>query len=81
MAAKIGDIKCECGLKEEEVVELIEQELANYISQDDLANYATIEQLANYVTQDQVKDFATLGEVDEKLSVAVEEAQGEHQAI
>jgi chromosome segregation ATPase len=81
VAAKIGDIKCDCGLKEEEVIELIEQELANYVSQDDLANYATIEQLANYITQDQVRDFATLGEVDEKLRVAVEEAQGEHQAI
>ena len=81
VAEKIGDIKCECGLKEEEVLELIAQELANYVTQDDIANYATIEQLAGYVTQDQIKEYATLGEVDEKLRVAVEEAQGDHQAL
>ena len=81
VAEKIGDIKCECGLKEEEVLQLISQELANYITQDDIANYVTIQQLADYVTQDQLKEYATLGEVEEKLSVAVEEAQGEHQAL
>lgn len=81
VAEKIGDIKCECGLKEGEVLELIAQELADYVTQEDIANYATIQQLAGYVTQEQIKDYATLGEVDEKLSVAVEEAQGEHQAL
>lgn len=81
VAEKIGDIKCECGLKEEEVLQLISQELAGYITQDDIANYVTIQQLADYVTQDQLKEYATLGEVEEKLSVAVEEAQGEHQAL
>lgn len=81
VAEKIGDIKCECGLKEEEVLELITQELADYVTQEDIANYATIQQLAGYVTQDQIKDYATLGEVDEKLRVAVEEAQGEHDEL
>lgn len=81
VAEKIGDIKCECGLKEEEVLQLISQELADYITQDDIANYVTIQQLADYVTQDQLKEYATLGEVEEKLNVAVEEAQGEHQAL
>ena len=81
VAEKIGDIKCECGLDEDEVLALIEQELANYVTQDQIANYATIQQLAGYVTQDQIQEYATLGEVDEKLSVAVEEAQGEHDEL
>ena len=38
------------------------------------------EQVINLI-QDQLTDYATLGEVDEKLSVAIEEAQGEHDAL
>lgn len=38
------------------------------------------EQVINLI-QDQLTDYATLGEVDEKLSVAIEEAQGKHHAL
>lgn len=72
VAEKITTISCDCGLKESEVLELIQQELTNYITEDQLDDYATKESLQTY---------ATLGEVDEKLQVAIEEAQGEHQAL
>ena len=85
VAEKITDIKCECGLKEEEVIELIEQALNEYVTEDQLIeqlnNYITQEQGRDFVTQDQIQEYATLGEVDEKLSVAVEEAQGEHSEL
>ena len=74
VADKITTISCDCGLKEDEVIELIHQTLTDeYITEDQL-----IEQLNNYITKDQMKEFATLGEVEEKLNVAIEEAQGEH---
>lgn len=76
VAEKITDIKCECGLKEEEVIELIQQALNGYVTEEQL-----VEQLNNYITQDQIQEYATLGEVDEKLNVAVEEAQGEHNEL
>lgn len=77
VAEKITTISCDCGLKEDEVVELIQQMLNDeYVTQDQL-----VEQLTNYITKDQMQGYATLGEVDEKLSVAIEEAQGEHQAL
>ena len=75
VAEKITNIKCECGLKEEEVVELITQALTEYVTKEDAEAYATLEQLANYATLD------ALGELDTKLEVAVEEAQGEHRAL
>lgn len=85
VAAKITDIKCDCGLKEEEVIELIQQALNDYVTEEDLIeqlnNYITQEQGRDFVTQDQIQEYATLGEVDEKLSVAIEEAQGEHDAL
>jgi uncharacterized protein YoxC len=76
VAEKITNIKCECGLKEEEVIELIQQALNDYVTEEQL-----VEQLNNYITQDQIQEYATLGEVDEKLNVAVEEAQGEHDEL
>lgn len=76
VAEKITDIKCECGLKEEEVIELIQQALNDYVTEEQL-----VEQLNNCITQDQIQEYATLGEVDEKLSVAVEEAQREHDEL
>ena len=76
VAEKITDIKCDCGLKEDEVVELIQQNLSDYITEDQLIN-----QLANYITQDQMREFATVGDIEEKLSVALEEAQAEHNEL
>lgn len=86
VAEKITDIKCECGLQEEEVIELIQQVLGDqYLTQEQLIeqlnNYITQEQGRDFVTQDQIQEYATLGEVDEKLNIAVEEAQGEHSAL
>lgn len=76
VAEKITDIKCDCGLKEDEVIELIQQNLSDYITEDQLIN-----QLANYITQDQMREFATIGDIEEKLSVALEEAQVEHDEL
>ena len=85
VADKVTDIKCECGLQEEEVIELIQQNLNGYITEEQLAqqlaNYVTQDQVDNFVTQDKLQEYATLGEVDEKLNVAIEEAQGEHSAL
>ena len=86
VAEKITNIKCECGLKEEEVIELIQQVLGDqYLTQEQLTeqlnNYITQEQGRDFVTKDQIQEYATLGEVDEKLNVAIEEAQGDHDAL
>ena len=72
VAEKITTISCDCGLKEEEVLELIHQELSNY----SIDNLVTQDQLDNYATKESLQEYATLGEVDEKLQVAIEEAQG-----
>ena len=72
VAEKIAEIKCECGLTEEETLELIQQALNGYVTE---------EQLANYITQDQMREFATSGEIDDKIRVAVEEAQQEHNEL
>lgn len=77
VAEKITTISCDCGLKEEEVLELIHQELNNY----SIDNLVTQDQLDNYATKESLQEYATLGEVDEKLQVAIEEAQGKHQAL
>lgn len=81
VAEKITTISCDCGLKEEEVLELIQQQLVNYATVDQVENFVTQDQLDNYITNDTLREYATLGEVDEKLRVAVEEAQGEHQSL
>ena len=77
VAEKITTISCDCGLKEEEVLELIHQELSNY----SIDNLVTQDQLDNYATKESLQEYATLGEVDEKLQVAIEEAQGKPQAL
>lgn len=81
VAEKITTISCDCGIKEEEVLELIHQELTNYVTQDQVDNFVTEEQLGTYLTEDDLQGYATFGEVDEKLQIAIEEAQGEHQAL
>lgn len=77
VAEKITTISYDCGLKEEEVLELIHQELSNY----SIDNLVTQDQLDNYATKESLQEYATLGEVDEKLQVAIEEAQGKPQAL
>lgn len=91
VAEKITDISCECGLQEEEVIALIQQQLDNYITKDEIdANYATLDQVSNFITQEQLSNYATIEalqgyatteEVEGKLRVAVEEAQGEHSEL
>lgn len=85
VAEKITDIKCDCGVDEEEVIELIQQTINGYVTEEELIeqlnNYITQEQGRDFVTQDQIQEYATLGEVDEKLNVAIEEAQGEHSEL
>ncbi len=91
VAEKITDISCECGLQEEEVMTLIQQQLDNYITKDDMdANYATLDQVSNFITQEQLSNYATIEalqgyatieEVEGKLQVAIEEAQGEHSEL
>lgn len=67
-------------LEKTEIVSQTVNELTEKVTA--LENSAGIdeEQVINLI-QDQLTNYATLGEVDEKLSVAVEEAQGEHNAL
>ena len=79
VATDAKDVAAEA-LEKTEIVNQTVNELAERVVA--LENGAGVdeEQVINLI-QDQLTDYATLGEVDEKLSVAIEEAQGDHDAL
>ena len=49
VAEKIANIKCDCGLKEEEVMALIQQELNDYITAEEASKFTTKQELEEKV--------------------------------